>query len=498
MPAGCFSPSAPPTETFDSSGSRADDAEWRVRSARAKVETGEREIRPRRRRGRRRRRRRTRVRAVRGAGEIVRRADHGVGFLPGWRSARRRERGPRRLRARRLAPWKRRRGSLAPVAGSMQGPRRGDSRRGLVPGFRDAPNVEPRARDHTLRRANGTPSHRRFSRRGVARVDEPGGVPGDGRVPKRRIGGTRGEHRVSRGREAITRRGDEFRTRAGVAVAVRRAERASRGTDRSAREPRVVRAILPDEGGNAWLVSTGGKDRGALQWRVAGETETDEETLEGGDAGSPASRTTAAAASQAAIVDGIVPAEDEEVYEHEEEEEDAGGGDVFDGGGVASSADGVVSRVGVPQDAPGGVGREDVRAVIRRATDAAAASRATVGAAAVGAPAVAGARARRRPSRNRRRPSGRANGWSTSTASIDGRTRRGRTNARVGVRARDDAARARERRGRRLRHRWCLYTSRVISSSSSSWRTIPERRGGARGPSSGPTRRWPFAWPPSP
>ena len=81
----------------------------------------------------------------------------------------------------------------------------------------------------------------------------------------------------------------------------------------------------PDEGGNAWLVSTGGKDRGALQWRVAGGTETDEETLEGGDAGSPASRTTAAAASQAAIVDGIVPAEDEEVYEHEEEEEDAEG-----------------------------------------------------------------------------------------------------------------------------------------------------------------------------
>ena len=57
----------------------------------------------------------------------------------------------------------------------------------------------------------------------------------------------------------------------------------------------------PDEGGNAWLVSTGGKDRGALQWRVAGGTETDEETLEGGDAGSPASRTTAAVATCASM-----------------------------------------------------------------------------------------------------------------------------------------------------------------------------------------------------
>ena len=85
----------------------------------------------------------------------------------------------------------------------------------------------------------------------------------------------------------------------------------------------------PDEGGNAWLVSTGGKDRGALQWRVvAGGTETDEETLEGGDGGgSPAivDGIVAAEDAEAAIVDGIVPAEDEEVYEHEEEEEDAGG-----------------------------------------------------------------------------------------------------------------------------------------------------------------------------
>ena len=390
MPAGCFSPSAPPTETFDSSGSRADDAEWRVRSARAKVETGRARDSPETTTGA-----PTspaglaRVRAVRGEGEIVRRADHGVGFLPGWRSARRRERGPRRLRARRLAPWKRRRGSLAPVAGSMQGPRRGDSRRGLVPGFRDAPNVEPRARDHTLRRANGTPSHRRFSRRGVARVDEPGGVPGDGRVPKRRIGGTRGEHRVSRGRGDITRRGGRFRTRAGVAVAVRRAERASRGTDRSAREPRVVRAILPRRGRERVARLHRREGQGALQWRVAAKPRRTRrrsraETRDRQPRGRPPRRRRRLPSSTES---SRWRTRTRRYTRDEEEEEDAGGRQVFDGGGVASSADGVVSRVGVPQDAPGGVGREDVRAVIRRATDAAAASRATVGAAAVGAPA---------------------------------------------------------------------------------------------------------------
>ena len=90
----------------------------------------------------------------------------------------------------------------------------------------------------------------------------------------------------------------------------------------------------PDEGGNAWLVSTGGKDRGALQWRVVGGGAEDDEAI-------ATAAAAAAAASQAAIVDGIVPAEDADEYEYEEEEEEVyGDGDEdgeYAGAGVASS-----------------------------------------------------------------------------------------------------------------------------------------------------------------
>ena len=89
-----------------------------------------------------------------------------------------------------------------------------------------------------------------------------------------------------------------------------------------------------------------------------------------------------------AIVDGIVPAEDEEVYEHEEEEEDAGGRRLRRRRRCLS-ADGRLARWRTARRAWRSWTRRCPRCYPPR-DDAAAASRATVGAAAVGAPAVAG------------------------------------------------------------------------------------------------------------
>ena len=399
---------------------------------------------PRRRWGRRRRRRRTRVRAVRGAGEIVRRADHGVGFLPGRRSARRLSED-RAVSVHVVSrPGKDGEVRWLPSRVRRCKPPRGDSAADWSPD--SATLYERRAAREIIHfdARTGRQAIGDFRDAEWREWTSPVGFQAMGVFQNGGLAGHEVNTACRAGVCAITRRGGRFgRVRVLRWPCVAPNAPAAEQTEAHANHVSCVR-FSPDEGGNAWLVSTGGKDRGALQWRVAGGTETDEETLEGGDAGSPASRTTAAAASQAAIVDGIVPAEDEEVYEHEEEEEDAGGGGVFDGAAVARRRTGSSRALAYRKTRLAELDAK-MSALLSAARPTPPPRRERPWARRPSVPPRGGrrARARRRPSRNRRRPSGRANGWSTSTASIDGRTRRGRTNARVGVRARDDAARAR-------------------------------------------------------